>query len=50
VLQVIDGVPGVDHVLDLTLVDEDGASCGNVCIGSLALAKSGAHEIEVASA
>jgi predicted phage baseplate assembly protein len=50
VLQVIDAVPGVDHVLDLELVDEDGASCGNICIGPLGLVKSGAHVIEVAAA
>ena len=49
VLQVIDAVPGVDHVLDLELVDEDGASCGNLCLGPAGLVVSGVHRIEVSA-
>jgi predicted phage baseplate assembly protein len=48
VLQVLDEVPGVDHVLQLEFVS-DGceASCGNVCLGPIGLPASGAHQIEV---
>jgi hypothetical protein len=49
VLQVIDGVAGADHVLDLALVDEDGVACGNLCIGPLGLVASGVHAIQVAA-
>jgi predicted phage baseplate assembly protein len=47
VLQVVDGVSRVDHVLDLALLGADGVSCGNVCIGPLGLVAAGPHEIEV---
>jgi hypothetical protein len=47
VLQVVDAVPGVGHVLDLELVGADGVSCGNVCVGPLGLVAAGRHEIEV---
>jgi len=48
VLQVLDEVPGVDHVLSLELVPESGESqCGNLCIGPLGLVAAGEHEIEV---
>jgi Baseplate J-like protein len=46
-LQVLDDVPGVDHVLELDLVGPDGASCGNLCLGPLELVASGEHAIEV---
>ncbi len=48
VLQVIDETAGVDFVVDLELVDEDGlASCANLCIGPFGLVASGRHAIEV---
>ena len=49
VLQVIDGVRDVDHVLELELFarDDEGA-CGNVCIGPAELVASGSHEVTVA--
>jgi hypothetical protein len=50
ILQVIDGVPGVDHVLNLELVDLHGVSCGNVCVGPLGLVAAGRHEITVVAA
>lgn len=48
ILQVIDDVPGVDHVLALTIAaeDEDGA-CGNLCISPTALVVPGTLSIEV---
>ena len=46
--QVIDDVSGVDHVLSLALLDEDGKeNCGNLCIGPFGLVQSGRHEITV---
>lgn len=37
-LAVLDAVPGVDHVVDLTLTGPDGDDgCGDVCVGPLAL-------------
>ena len=49
VLQVIDGVPGVDYVVSLELfAGADEAPCGNVCIGATSLATAGQHEVEVA--
>jgi hypothetical protein len=50
VMQEIDDVPGVDHVLALDLIGPDGASCGNLCVGPLGLVAAGAHEIEVVRA
>jgi hypothetical protein len=50
VLQEIDDVPGVDHVLALDLVGPDGVSCGNLCVGPLGLVVAGVHEIEVVRA
>jgi predicted phage baseplate assembly protein len=48
VLQVIDDVSGVDHVVALTLVQgEDTATCGNVCLGPMALVGVRPHTIEV---
>ena len=50
VLQAIEDVTGVDHVLGLELIGPDGASCGNLCIGPLGLVAASAHQIEVVSA
>ena len=47
ILQVVDGVPGVDHVLDLELVTADGVTCNNLCIGPLGLVAAGGHGLEV---
>jgi len=48
VLQVIDETPGVENVLSLELVTEDGRpQCNNLCIGPTGLVDSGEHEIEV---
>ncbi len=49
-LQVIDDVPGVDHVLALELLGADGASCGNLCLGPLGLVDAGEHAITVLDA
>ncbi len=46
VLQVIDGVDGVDHVLALTLSDDrGGASCANICVPPTWLVAPGVHSI-----
>ncbi|GJG89724.1 putative baseplate assembly protein [Gemmatimonadetes bacterium T265] len=46
VLQVVDDVAGVDHVLALTLRgDGGGATCGNLCVPPTWLVASGAHAI-----
>ena len=48
VLQVIDETPGVENVLSLALITEDGRpQCNNLCIGPTGLVDSGEHEIEV---
>jgi predicted phage baseplate assembly protein len=48
ILQVLDETPGVDHVLSLELVGEDGVEqCGNFCLGPLGLIDAGEHRIEV---
>lgn len=48
VLQVIDETPGVENVLSLELVTEDGRpQCNNICIGPTGLVDAGEHEIEV---
>ena len=48
VMQVIEEVAGVDHVLSLELLDRCGnASCGNVCLGPTWLVAAGVHEIQV---
>jgi hypothetical protein len=50
ILQVVDGVRGVDHVLDLTIsVDGRAVSCGNVCVPATWLVTSGTHLVEVAN-
>jgi hypothetical protein len=48
VLQLLDGVPGVDHVLSLELLADGCApTCANVCLGAFGLVDSGRHEVEV---
>ncbi len=48
VLQVIDDVPGVAHVVTLDLAEEgSGPTCGNVCIGPAGLVDAGTYEIDV---
>lgn len=48
ILQVIDNVPGVDHVLSLELIAGNGAAqCGNLCVGPTWLVTPGRHEIVV---
>ena len=48
VMQVIEEVPGVDHVLSLELLMGCGrATCGNVCLGPTSVVGAGAHEIKV---
>jgi hypothetical protein len=48
ILQVIDGVAGVDYVLGLELSGDGGpGQCGNLCVGPTQLVVSGQHVIEV---
>ena len=48
VLQVIDGVPGVDHVLELSLsAGDDEPRCGNLPLCPTWLVAPGTHQIEV---
>jgi predicted phage baseplate assembly protein len=47
VMQVLDEVPGVEHVVELDLRTADGAQCGTVCLGPNGLIAAGRHEIEV---
>jgi predicted phage baseplate assembly protein len=47
ILQLLDDVPGVEHVLELELRAAGCAQCGNVCLGPLGLTAAGQHEIEV---
>jgi len=48
ILQVIDGVTGVDHVLALDLLAEDSEpQCHNLCVGPLNLVTAGAHQLTV---
>lgn len=50
ILQVIDGVPGVDYVASLELLTdgcECGPQCGNVCLAPTWLVAAGKHEMEV---
>jgi hypothetical protein len=47
VMQVLDEVPGVEHVAELDLRTADGAQCGTVCLGPNGLIAAGRHEIEV---
>lgn len=47
ILQVLDDVAGVDHVVALEILGRCGESCGNLCLGPLELPASGAHAITV---
>ncbi|MCI0485450.1 MAG: putative baseplate assembly protein [Blastocatellia bacterium] len=48
ILQIIDEVPGVDHVLSLEFIaDGCNPECGNVCLAPTWLVAAGRHEIEV---
>jgi len=48
IMQVIDRVAGVDHLVSLELVaDGCQGQCGNVCLGPTWLVQAGAHHIEV---
>jgi hypothetical protein len=48
VMQVLESVPGVDHVLAVGLVPGSGeARCGNLCVGPTWLVTPGQHDIEV---
>jgi len=48
ILQVIDETAGVDFVISLELIANDGEpQCGNLCIGPCGLVYSGSHQIEV---
>jgi hypothetical protein len=50
ILQVVDQVRGVDHVLELELSTDSGTvACGNVCVPPTWLVASGSHVIEVAT-
>jgi len=50
ILQVIDQVRGVDHVLELTIsADGRDVACGNLCVPPTWLVTSGIHVIEVAT-
>lgn len=51
ILHVVDAVPGVDHVVALSMSGDGApASCGNLCVGLTALTTSGPHHVEVARA
>ena len=48
VLQIIDETAGVENVLSLQLLDENGKQqCGNLCIGPTGIVDAVEHEIEV---
>jgi uncharacterized phage protein gp47/JayE len=48
ILHIIDTVAGVDHVLDLELLSDQGdQTCGNICVPPTYLVTPGAHEIGV---
>lgn len=48
ILQLIDGVPGVDHVVSMTMVADSGPQlCGDIPLCPMALVTSGQHKIEV---
>jgi hypothetical protein len=48
ILQSIDGVPGVDHVSDLTLSAQGGApQCGNITLCPTWLAAAAPHDIRI---
>ncbi|WHZ21122.1 MAG: hypothetical protein OJF47_000234 [Nitrospira sp.] len=48
IMRILGEVPGVDHVMSLTLTQGNGpAQCGNLCLGPTWLVASGAHRIQV---
>lgn len=48
ILQLIDGVPGADHVVSMSLATAAGvAQCGDLALCPTALVCSGAHEVEI---
>jgi predicted phage baseplate assembly protein len=47
ILQVIDGVEGVDYVASLDMQTGGCSTCGNICVRSTWLATYGTHSIEV---
>ncbi len=48
ILQLIDGVPGVDHVLDLSLIAGEGEpKCGNISLCPTWLVSPGEHQVRV---
>jgi hypothetical protein len=48
ILQVIGAVPGVDHVIRLTLKTDQGEpQCDNLCVGPMGLVTAGPHIILV---
>lgn len=48
IFQLIEGVPGVDHALTLSLMAETGSpQCGDIALCPMALVRSGPHQIEV---
>lgn len=48
VMQAIDNVPGVDHVVSLSMTaDGVAVTCSNICVPPTALVRSGAHVITV---
>ncbi|MDX2152665.1 MAG: putative baseplate assembly protein [Bryobacteraceae bacterium] len=50
VLQVVDALPEVDHVLTLEFLTAGGESCENVCLPPTGLVEAGTHEIQVVKA
>ncbi len=48
IMALLDAIDGVDHVLSLELVVDGAPSCGDACLGPLALVAPGAHQIEAA--
>jgi hypothetical protein len=49
IMQVINRVPGVDHIISLALMADDSCQpqCGNVCLSPTWLVEAGTHEIQV---
>jgi hypothetical protein len=48
ILQLIDGVPGVDHVVSMSMIADSGPQqCGDIALCPMALVTSGQHQIEV---
>jgi predicted phage baseplate assembly protein len=47
ILQLVDGVEGVDYVLSLELRGAEGERCDNICVPPTSLVASGVHCVEV---